>query len=94
MKLTKSETVSRFNLGLAAAIMVILGLPGEISMEAGTRWTYWVLAMIPFIYIVYQLYVGLGRAISKQPDNIGFGSTTKKRLCLSWCFYLSFSFFQ
>ena len=89
MKLTKSETVSKsFNLGLAAAIMVILGYPGEISMEAGTRWTYWVLAMIPFIYIVYQLYVGLGEAISKQPDNVkGLVATARNVTVLSWCFY-------
>ena len=89
MKLTKSETVSKsFNLGLAAAIMVILGYPGEISMEAGTRWTYWVLAMIPFVYIVYQLYVGLGEAISKQPDNVkGLVATARNVTVLSWCFY-------
>jgi len=54
-------------LGLAAAVMIILGYPGEISDDHGRRWVFWVLAMIPFVYIVYTLFVGLKRSVAEQP---------------------------
>ena len=36
-------------------------------MDSGTRWIFWFLAMLPFIYIVYTLFVGLKDAVDKQP---------------------------
>merc|ERR1711865_249472 len=42
-------------LGSAAALMIILGYPGEITMDHGTRWVFWFLAMLPFVFIVYIL---------------------------------------
>jgi len=51
-----------WKLGAAAALMVVLGLPGEYSNGNGTRWLFWALAMIPFAYVVYMLFVGLGDA--------------------------------
>merc|ERR1712086_1041050 len=49
-------------LGVASALMIILGYPGELvteQSELGQRWKYWTLAMIPFLYVVYTLLVGL-----------------------------------
>jgi bacteriorhodopsin len=49
MKLPKDETVSLgWKLGLAAAIMVALGYPGEIQDDLMVRWIWWALAMVPF----------------------------------------------
>jgi bacteriorhodopsin len=89
MNLGRSETVSRsVRLGLAAAIMVILGYPGEVSADAGTRWLFWVLAMIPFLYIVYELFVGLSNAIAKQPENArGLVNAARWLTVLAWGFY-------
>ena len=36
--------------------MIVLGYPGEIATEAGTRWLWWSLSMIPFLWIVYELF--------------------------------------
>merc|ERR1712146_550149 len=57
--LSEEETSEKsWKLGSAAALMIIVGYPGELILEADqlkTRWVYWALAMIPFIYIVYTL---------------------------------------
>merc|ERR1719258_64799 len=59
MDLSEAETVDKaWKLGVSSALMIILGYPGELILEAdklGTRWIYWALAMIPFVYIVYTL---------------------------------------
>ena len=40
----------------ATVLMIGLGYPGEVADSTGTKWTFWVLAMIPFVYILYTLY--------------------------------------
>jgi bacteriorhodopsin len=89
MRLSRSETVSKATrLAILAAIMVILGYPGEISDDAGTRWVYWTLAMIPFLWIVYELYVGLRDSIDKQPaDARGLVSAARYLTIAAWTFY-------
>jgi len=57
-------------LGLAAALMVALGYPGEISEVQGTRWIFWALAMLPFLYIVYTLLVGLAGPKAKDDEEM------------------------
>lgn len=89
MKLARSETVRKATLlGGAAALMIILGYPGEIAGDLGTRQTWWVLSMIPFLYIVYSLVVGLKGSINAQPD--GARSLISKAcwvVVISWSFY-------
>ncbi|MDJ0880086.1 MAG: bacteriorhodopsin-like [Gammaproteobacteria bacterium] len=89
MRLSKEETYSKsLRLGLLAAIMIVLGYPGEISDDAGTRWIWWVLAMIPFIWIVYELFVGLRDSIAAQPENVrGLVNKARWLTVLSWSFY-------
>ena len=68
--------------------MVALGYPGEVSDANGTRWMFGLLSMIPFLWIVYQLYAGLGKAIANQPQNArGLISTARNVTVASWCFY-------
>jgi bacteriorhodopsin len=89
MSLSRSETVSRAtSLGLAALIMVALGYPGEVSGSGGVRWVFGLLSMIPFLWIVYQLYSGLGKAIESQPESArGLVRTARNVTVASWCFY-------
>lgn len=92
MRLSKEETFSRgIKLTFAAILMVILGYPGEGLVDVsqlGTRWVYWLLAMIPFSYILYSLTVGLGNSISRQPKNVqGLVSNARWLLIISWAFY-------
>ena len=89
MRLTRSETISKSTrLGLLAAVMVVLGYPGEISADAGTRWVWWALAMVPFVWIVFELFVGLKRSIAAQPEDVrGLVNTARWVTVLSWSFY-------
>ncbi len=89
MRLSKQETYSKsVRLGLLAAIMIVLGYPGEISDDAGTRWIWWTLAMIPFLWIVYELFVGLRDSIAAQPENVrGLVNKARWLTVLSWSFY-------
>ena len=89
MRLSPAETVSKCaRLGTLAAIMVILGYPGEISANSGTRWLWWGLAMIPFAIIVFELFVGLRQSIENQPQEVrGLVNGARWLTVLSWCFY-------
>ena len=89
MNLSRSETVSKgTRLGILAAIMVVLGYPGEISADAGTRWIWWTAAMIPFLWIVYELFVGLRDSIASQPESVrGLVNGARWLTVLSWSFY-------
>ena len=58
MGLPADETASKaWSLGLASALMVCLGYPGEIQDTPSGRWLWWALAMIPFLFVVGQLAV-------------------------------------
>jgi len=39
----------------ATVLMVGLGYPGEVSTSDGTKWLFWILAMLPFAYILVTL---------------------------------------
>lgn len=90
MRLTQAETVSRStSLGIAAALMIVLGYPGEVSGGIdNTRLIWGALSMIPFLYIVYTLYVALGDAIKRQPDNVkGLVKLARNVTVFAWFFY-------
>jgi bacteriorhodopsin len=89
MKLSKAVTFSKsVRLGFLAALMVALGYPGEVSDVASTRWLWWSLAMIPFLWIVYELFVSLKSSISNQPEEArGLVSSARWLVVLSWAFY-------
>lgn len=89
MRLNPKETLSKsFRLGSLAALMIVLGYPGEVSQSSGTRWIWWALAMIPFVWIVYELFVGLKKSIASQPENVrGLVNGARILTVLSWSFY-------
>jgi bacteriorhodopsin len=89
MRLTPRETTAKATkLGLLAALMVVLGYPGEVSAVSSTRWIWWALAMIPFLVIVYDLFVGLKKSIDEQPESVrGTVSAARWLTIISWCFY-------
>jgi bacteriorhodopsin len=89
MRLTAGETVSKsVRLGALAALMIILGYPGEISAIPNTRWIFWALSMIPFTIILIELFVGLKNAIASQPESVrGLVNGARFLTVISWCFY-------
>jgi bacteriorhodopsin len=89
MRLPQDKTVKMsVKLGVLAALMVVLGYPGEVSNDVSTRWIFWALAMVPFVIIVYDLFVGLKDSIASQPESArGLVSTARWLTIGSWCFY-------
>ena len=89
MRLSSEETVRKSTrLALAAALMIVLGYPGEVATDNGTRALWGTLSSIPFLYIVYELFVGLGEAIKRQPESVrGLVNTARWLTFASWGFY-------
>jgi len=55
----------------ASALMIILGYPGEITAETGPKAIWGALSTIPFLYILYVLFVELSKAAKTQPNQVG-----------------------
>jgi bacteriorhodopsin len=90
MGLSREETVRKsIALGGAAALMIVLGYPGEVSGGIdSTRFIWGALSMIPFLYIVVSLFSGLSESIAKQPESVrGLVSMARWVVILSWSFY-------
>ncbi|MCU0513780.1 MAG: bacteriorhodopsin-like, partial [Anaerolineae bacterium] len=77
-----------FRLATAAALMVILGYPGEIATDNGTRALWGFLSTLPFLYILYELFFRLGTAINNQPAEARVLLRNARLLLLAtWGFY-------
>jgi len=63
----------------ASAAMIVLGYPGEVTSEMGPKMVWGALSTIPFLYILYILFVELTKSLDKQPAEV---SATVKRLRL------------
>ncbi len=55
----------------ASALMIILGYPGEVTADMAGKAIWGALSTIPFIYILYVLFVELSRAAKSQPNQVG-----------------------
>ena len=54
----------------AAALMILLGYPGEIATDNGTRALWGTLSTIPFLYLLWVLFVELSRSLDRQPVQV------------------------
>ena len=72
LKLTKGKTRSLIaRLSIAAVAMILLGYPGEIADADSTARTVWGIAStIPFLYILYVLFVELGKSLDRQSGGV------------------------
>jgi len=80
-----------WNLGLGSALMIVSGYYGELTVtgDLTPRWICWFISMIFFLYIVYELLVGLSAATNSEAD-----ATVKSKIqtaqmvtVVSWCTY-------
>lgn len=55
---------------VAAALMIGLGYPGEVSSDITTRLVWGTLSTIPFIYILYTLWNDLGVAMARETQEV------------------------
>jgi bacteriorhodopsin len=77
-----------WRLVLAAFLMIATGYPGEISSDVGTRLLWGTISTIPFVYIVYTLFVELGKSLSTQPPQVQILVRNLRLLLVgSWGFY-------
>ncbi len=89
MRLDANDTMSKsLRLGSAAALMIVLGYPGEVADNNTTRAIWGTLSAIPFAYIMFELFSGLGASIERQPEGVR-NLVRKARLLTfaSWGFY-------
>ena len=55
---------------IASALMIALGYPGEITTETGPRLFWGTLSTIPFIYLLYVLFVEINKSLDRQPPEV------------------------
>jgi bacteriorhodopsin len=54
----------------AAALMILLGYPGELSSDNTVRAIWGALSTVPFLFILYVLWGELSRAMKTQPQQV------------------------
>ncbi len=84
----KLQTSLLLRLIPASALMIALGYPGEISSDHFTRNVWGLLSTIPFLYILYVLFVELTKSLDRQPEAVR-KTVSNMRLLLfaSWGVY-------
>merc|ERR1712031_25221 len=92
MKLEGDNFSSRaWTLGVGSALMIVSGYYGELVVTGNLtpRWVCWFLSMSFFLYIVYELLVGLAAATKSEENPVIAGKigTAQVMTCISWCTY-------
>jgi len=89
MQLPAEESSRKmWTLGTASAFMVAFGYPGEIRDDPAGRWFYWSVSMCPFMYVLYECYVGLAEATSKHAPSVASLIASARYLtAISWLTY-------
>merc|ERR1712130_337475 len=73
MKLDAADFSSRaWTLGFGSALMIVSGYYGELVVtgDLTPRWMCWFISMMFFLYIVYELLVGLSDATNAETDPV------------------------
>ena len=90
LKLDKGKTRSLLiRLTIAALAMIIAGYPGEMAAADSTSKIVWgILGTLPFLYIVYVLFVELGNSLGRQaPGVTRLLSALRWILVVTWTVY-------
>merc|ERR1739844_46726 len=78
-------------LGVGSALMICSGYYGELVVtgDLTPRWLCWFLSMSFFLYIVYEMLVGLSAATASEADPAIAGKikTAQIMTVISWCTY-------
>jgi bacteriorhodopsin len=80
-----------WTLGLGSALMIVSGYYGELVVtgDLTPRWNCWYASMAFFLYIVYELLVGLSAATNAEEDQSIKGKIRVAQVMtvISWCTY-------
>jgi len=78
-------------LGICSAVMIANGYYGElyVSGDLTWRWICWFFSMLFFLYIVYELLVGLAAATNSEDDPVIKAKIRSAQVTtvISWCTY-------
>jgi len=92
MKLSDADySAKAWNLGVGSALMIVSGYYGELTVtgDLTPRWICWFISMVFFLYIVYELLVGLSAATNSEADPTVKSKIQTAQLVtvISWCTY-------
>merc|ERR1712211_229126 len=80
-----------WTLGVGSALMIVSGYYGELLVtgDLGPRWKCWYASMAFFLYIVYELLLGLSAATNEESDPVIRGKIRVAQVMtvISWCTY-------
>jgi len=78
-------------LGLGSALMIVSGYYGELTVtgDLTPRWVCWFVSMMFFLYIVYELLVGLSEATNSEVNPVIKAKIGQAQVVtvISWCTY-------
>merc|ERR1712188_82501 len=78
-------------LGFGSALMIVSGYYGELYVtgDLSPRWNCWYASMAFFLYIVFELLVGLSAATNSEEDEVIRGKIRVAQVMtvISWCTY-------
>jgi len=87
----KTFNEKAWTLGVGSALMIVSGYYGELVVtgDLTPRWACWCLSMVFFLYIVYELLVGLSAATESEADRVVAGKIKSAQIMtvISWCTY-------
>jgi bacteriorhodopsin len=66
---------------IASGLMIALGYPGELTTDLAPRLFWGTASTIPFLYILYVLFVELSKSLDRQPPEVR-GTVAKLRIML------------
>jgi bacteriorhodopsin len=73
---------------IAAALMIATGYVGELTSDVTVRGIWGFVSTIPFVYILYVLWVELGKVLERQPENVAVLTRNIRLLLLAtWGVY-------
>jgi len=80
-----------WTLGLGSALMIVSGYYGElvVSGDLTPRWVCWFISIVFFLYIVFELMVGLSAATNEETNDGVKGKIKLAQIMtvISWCTY-------
>merc|ERR1712085_3718 len=92
MNLPEAEySAKAWSLGFGSALMIISGYYGELVVtgDLTPRWACWFLSMVFFLYIVFELMVGLSKATAAEESEEIRSKIKLAQIVtvISWCTY-------
>jgi bacteriorhodopsin len=87
----ETYSAKAWSLGVCSALMIVSGYYGELTVSGDLtpRWICWFVSMLFFLYIVYELLVGLAEATKSESDPVVRSKieVVQFMTVISWCTY-------